>query len=101
MDFTEYLKPELLILVPVLYLMGMGLKKAAWFKDSLIPVLLGVLLGVCGVVLAAVWVFATADVSGGKAIATAAFTAITQGVLCAGASVYVNQLVKQATSKKE
>ena len=97
MDFTEYLKPELLILVPVLYLMGMGLKKAAWFKDSLIPVL----LGVCGVVLAAVWVFATADVSGGKAIATAAFTAITQGVLCAGASVYVNQLVKQATSKKE
>ncbi len=97
MDFTEYLKPELLILVPVLYLMGMGLKKAAWFKDSLIPVL----LGACGVVLAAVWVFATADVSGGKAIATAAFTAVTQGVLCAGASVYVNQLVKQATSKKE
>ena len=92
MDFTEYLKPELLILVPVLYLIGMGLKKAAWFKDSLIPVL----LGACGVVLAAVWVFATADVSGGKAIATAAFTAITQGVLCAGASVYVNQLVKQA-----
>ena len=97
MDFTEYLKPELLILTPVLYLMGMGLKKAAWFKDSLIPVL----LGACGVVLAAVWVFATADVSGGKAIATAAFTAVTQGVLCAGASVYVNQLVKQATSKKE
>lgn len=97
MDFTEYLKPELLILVPVLYLIGMGLKKAAWFKDSLIPVL----LGACGVVLAAVWVFATADVSGGKAIATAAFTAVTQGVLCAGASVYVNQLVKQATSKKE
>lgn len=97
MDFTEYLKPELLILVPVLYLMGMGLKKAAWFKDSLIPVL----LGACGVVLAAVWVFATADVSGGKAIATAAFTAVTQGVLCAGASVYVNQIVKQATSKKE
>lgn len=92
MDFTEYLKPELLILVPVLYLMGMGLKKAAWFKDSLIPVL----LGACGVVLAAVWVFATADVSGGKAIATAAFTAVTQGVLCAGASVYVNQIVKQA-----
>lgn len=92
MDFTEYLKPELLILTPVLYLIGMGLKKAAWFKDSLIPVL----LGACGVVLAAVWVFATADVSGGKAIATAAFTAVTQGVLCAGASVYVNQLVKQA-----
>ena len=92
MDFTEYLKPELLILVPVLYLMGMGLKKAAWFKDSLIPVL----LGACGVVLAAVWVFATADVSGGKAIATAAFTAVTQGVLCAGASVYANRIVKQA-----
>ena len=92
MDFTEYLKPELLILVPVLYLIGMGLKKAAWFKDSLIPVL----LGACGVVLAAVWVFATADVSGGKAIATAAFTAVTQGVLCAGASVYANQIVKQA-----
>ena len=29
MDFQEYIKPELLVLIPVLYLIGMGLKKSA------------------------------------------------------------------------
>ena len=31
----------------------------------------------------------------------AVFTGITQGVLCAGATVYVNQIVKQAGKKDE
>ena len=28
MDFQEYIKPELLVLIPVPYLIGMGLKKS-------------------------------------------------------------------------
>ena len=37
MDFLEYIKPELLILVPVLYVIGMAIKKTALISDKLIP----------------------------------------------------------------
>ena len=37
MDFLEYIKPELLILVPVLYVIGMAIKKTALIADKLIP----------------------------------------------------------------
>ena len=90
-DITNYIKPELLVLIPVLYFVGIGIKKSA-MSDKHIPLLLGCI----GIVLSALWVFATSTVVGGQAIALAAFTAITQGVLAAGASVYIDQLIKQA-----
>ena len=37
----EFVKPELLILIPVLYLIGTGLKNSI-FKDNLIPIALGI-----------------------------------------------------------
>ena len=92
MNFEEFIKPELLILIPVLYLIGAGLKKSKKISDSLIPMILG---GV-GVLLSALWVLAMSDVLNGKEIAVAIFTAVTQGVLIAGASVYANQFIKQA-----
>ena len=50
MDYlTDYIKPELLILIPVLYLIGMGLKKSQSVADRKIPLI----LGACGVLLAA------------------------------------------------
>ena len=91
MNYEDFIKPELLILIPVLYLIGVAVKKSS-IKSNLIPLILG---GI-GVLLSALWVFATSDYSGGKEIALAAFTAITQGVLVAGASVYANQLYKQS-----
>lgn len=90
MDFNEFIKPELLVLVPVLYLIGAGLKRSE-FNDKHIPLVLGCI----GVLLSAVYIFANTEISGTQAIATAFFTAFTQGVLAAGASVYVNQLIKQ------
>lgn len=95
MDYQHYIKPELLILIPVLYLIGAGLKKSN-FKDKFIPLILGVI----GVFLAGVYLFATEPINGTQAIATALFTALTQGVLCAGASVYANQIVKQAQKEE-
>ena len=56
-------------------------------------------IGITAVVLSAVWVIATSDISGIQEVAYAIFTSVTQGVLVAGASVYVNQLYIQ--SKKE
>ena len=94
MNYQDYIKTELLILIPVLYFIGIGLKKSK-LPDKWIPIV----LGVSAVVLSAVWVIATADINGLQETASAIFTAVTQGVLVAGASVYVNQLYIQA--KKE
>ena len=94
MNYQDYIKTELLILIPVLYFIGIGLKKSQ-LPDKWIPVV----LGISAVVLSAVWVIATADINGLQQGASAIFTAVTQGVLVAGASVYVNQLYIQA--KKE
>ena len=94
MNYQDYIKTELLIMIPVLYFIGIGLKKSK-LPDKWIPVV----LGVSAVVLSAVWVIATADINGLQEVASAIFTAVTQGVLVAGASVYANQLYIQA--KKE
>lgn len=89
-DFQQYIKPELLILIPVLYLIGEGIKKTK-IANNFIPLILGVV----SVLISGVWLFATEPINGSQAIATAIFTALTQGVLCAGAAVYANQLIKQ------
>ena len=94
MNYQDYIKTELLILIPVLYFIGIGLKKSK-MPDKWIPIA----LGVTSVVLSAIWIVATTDISGFKEIAFAVFTVVTQGVLAAGASVYANQLYIQA--KKE
>ena len=91
MNYQDYIKTELLILIPVLYFIGMGLKKSK-LPDKLIPFMLGMI----SVFLAALWVFSTTDIEGGKELALAFFTSITQGELTAGTSVYANQLFVQA-----
>lgn len=93
--FKEFIKPELLILIPVLYLIGVGIKKSE-FKDKFIPLILGII----AILLSGLYTFATSDINSGKKIALALFTAITQGILTAGASVYFNQLYKQSQKKK-
>jgi hypothetical protein len=94
MDYQQFIKPELLILIPVLYFIGMAIKKSA-LKDKFIPLILGAI----SIFLSGIYVIANCELNGTQAIATALFTAITQGVLVAGASVYVNQIIKQ--SQKE
>lgn len=91
MNYQDYIKSELLVLIPVLYFIGMGLKKSN-LADKWIPLVLGIV----SVFMSAVWVFASSDVSGFQQTASAFFTAITQGVLTAGASVYANQIYVQS-----
>ena len=91
-QIMNYVKPELIVVAVVLYFVGMGLKKAEAIKDKYIPLILG---GV-GVVLCAIWVLATCPLDTGQNIAMAAFTAIIQGILVAGLSTYVNQIIKQS-----
>lgn len=77
MDFLEYIKPELLILVPVLYVIGMAIKKTALIADKLIPLA----VGAAGILLSIIYVLATSDLGSPQAVAMAIFTALTQGVL--------------------
>lgn len=86
----EFLKPELLILIPVLYLFGLGIKKTS-IQDPLIPFL----LGLASIILCGLYVFASSDIITSKDVAMAIFTSITQGILISGCSVYFNQLYKQ------
>ncbi len=94
MDYRIYIKDELFILIPVLYIIGIGLKKSK-VADKYIPIILGLL----SVMLSAIWVLATTNIFEIRESASALFTAITQGILSAGASVYANQLYVQ--SKKD
>ena len=94
MDLKEFITPKLLILIPVLYVVGIGLKKSK-LSDTLIPLILG---GIA-IVLSAAWVIATSDISTLKDVAYALFISVTQGILSAGTSVYVNQLYVQSKKK--
>ena len=91
MEFMDFVKPELLVLIPVLYFCGVGIKKSK-ISDKFIPLILGVI----SIALSALWVFAMSNTANGREVATAIFTAITQGILLAGASVYANQIYKQS-----
>ena len=86
----EFIKPELVILIPVLYLVGEAIKKSN-VADKHIPWL----LGSAAITLSLLFVGATSTISGYQEAFIALFTGLTQGILCAGASVYVNQVAKQ------
>ena len=86
MNYQDYIKPELLILIPVLYIMGLIIKSTETIKNKYIPAI----LGLAGIALASLYIIATEGATG-----TALFTAITQGILAAGAAVYANELIDQ------
>lgn len=94
-DYTNYIKPELLVLIPALVFIGYCLKTSTAVKDKLIPAL----LAVAGVVLAVLYVLATTIIATPQDVLQAVFTAVVQGLLCAAGAVYSNQLIKQ--SEKE
>lgn len=91
-QIMNYVKPELLVAAVALYFIGAGLKQTQKVSDKYIPVILG---GI-GIALCAIWVLATSPLTSGQEIAMAVFTAIVQGILVAGLSTYVNQVIKQS-----
>jgi 1,4-dihydroxy-2-naphthoate octaprenyltransferase len=86
MTFIDYIKPELLILIPVLYILGCIIKDSATVQNRFIPAILGAV----GVFLALLYVAGSTGIS-----VTGIFTAITQGILIAGAAVYTNEIIAQ------
>ena len=88
----QFIKPELFVIIPVLYTLGKILKDTTAVKDKFIPAVLGVV----ATVLSIVYVAATTDIASYQDFLMAIFVAFTQGVLCAGCAVYVNQLFAQS-----
>lgn len=93
MTILDYIRPELLLIIPVLWVLGKILKEASFLRDKWIPLI----LGGAGILLAVCWVAGSAE----PFSVTGLFTAVTQGVLCAGAAVYGHQLVKQVGKDKD
>ncbi|MDR2728493.1 MAG: phage holin family protein [Chitinispirillales bacterium] len=91
MDYTTYIKPELLALVPALYFFAQMMKSSFKLDPHKIPLA----IGIASVVLSSIWVLAVSDIAHYKDALMAVFIAIVQGLLCAGATVYAHQLYKQ------
>lgn len=83
MDFIKYITEQALILVPALYVIGMILKNSQ-VPDKLIPIIL-LILGIGG----------SLGINHGFSI-----DAVIQGILVTGATVFTNQLFKQATKEE-
>lgn len=92
MDIMNYVKPELIVVAFVLYFAGMWLKQAAFVKDKYIPLILGIV----GIFVCGIWVASVCQFEDAQAVLSGIFAAITQGILVAGLSNYVNQIIKQA-----
>lgn len=92
----DYIRPELLILVPVLIGIGTFIKRSA-VDDRLIPLILGVV----GIVICTLWTFVGRLPTNASELFSALFCSIAGGVLTASAAVYGNQMVKQLSDKSE
>ncbi|MBR6562549.1 MAG: phage holin family protein [Clostridia bacterium] len=94
MDALSYVDPELFVIVPLLYAVGAAIKKSP-INDSLIPFILAFV----GILLAAAHTLSTAIPADTQELLCAIYRILTQGLLCASASVYANNIVKQVKSK--
>jgi hypothetical protein len=97
MDYTPYIKPELLVLVPALYFLAEIMKSSFKLDHNKIPLA----VGIASIILASLWVIANSNITNYKDALMALFVAIVQGLLCAGASVYGYEFLKQHKQIKE
>ena len=91
MDLTNYILPELLILVPVLYAVGYALKRNGKIADESIPLI----LCATGIILVFLYIMSTTPLNNSQAWGNSIFASITQGILCGSAAIGINQVVKQ------
>ncbi len=90
MEIYEYISPELVSLLPILYAIGTLLKKSS-ISDWMIPFIIGVI----SIVLSCVWTAASCRMTSAADIFASLASGIMQGVLCASVTVYAHNLVKQ------
>lgn len=81
-DLMSYIVENAYILIPVLYVLGLLLKKTPFIPDWLIP-----------------WILLVLGMLGGFVLADFKVEGLFQGVLVTGVTVFANQLYKQTVCK--
>ena len=94
-ELTQYIKSDFAVLVAVLYCIGRGLKAIQRFPNQFIPLA----LTFCGIGLACLSVVSRYASYGNWAAAL--FEGVVQGVLCAGMSVYLNEVIAHCSSNNK
>ena len=95
-EIEALIDAKLMVLVPVLYLLGMALKKSP-VRDWLIPYL----LAAAGATLSFAYFLGVGTPGDASGWFRLAFSAVTQGALCAACNVYVKNLWKQFKEKRK
>lgn len=83
-DIANFIVKEAYILVPVLYVIGLLLKRTPKLPDWLIP-----------------WILLALGMAGGFFLGGMQFSGLLQGVLVTGVTVFSHQLYKQTTCKSK
>ena len=91
MNIVDFIKPELLIVAVVLYFVGAALKKSKIVDTRY----LSLINGGIGILICTLYVFASCP------MAMAAFTAITQGIVVAGLSIYIPKMMEIIKNKND
>ena len=84
MKLMDYIVQEAYILVPVLYVIGVFLKRTPKVRDWLIP-----------------WILMGLGMLGGFFLSGMKLSGLLQGILVTGITVFTNQLYKQTTNKSK
>lgn len=92
MELFEYIKPELLILIPVLNIIGLMIKNSK-IKNNYIPLLLTIIAIVFCIIY--VWIYSNHSLS-----IKDLFDTFIQGILIASFSIYNHQFCKQIKEKQ-
>lgn len=93
---TQYIQAELLILIPVLFGIGVILKRSKHIADNNIPLLLMIL----GILLSIIWLTTKTQIETAMDSWEIVFNGICQGVLTASGAVFANQMIKQYKKSK-
>ena len=97
LSFKEYLSPELVFMIPILIVIGKGLKKSTRISDSLIPTILSII----GIPIALITSLASRmDPMNIVQIIVWILMSTGQGVFLGAAAVGVHQFFKQHTECK-
>jgi hypothetical protein len=83
-ELANFIVKEAYILIPVLYVIGLLLKKTPKLPDWLIP-----------------WILLALGMAGGFFLGDMRFKGLLQGVLVTGVTVFSNQVYKQTTCKSK
>lgn len=86
-QFTQYIKPDYMVLVGALYCIGCMLRTSERFPNRFIPLT----LTACGLLLAGLSV--VSRYAQYENWAAAVFEGVVQGILCTGMAVYINEMV--------